>query len=315
VKVWTYEELRTDVERDLDLEDEVFIEPAELMSACNDAISDAEAEIMRLHEDYMLTSAPILLVQGRAAYSFPGNIYANKVRNLEYQNGTIYYPIRRFKEADKFDRIADYGFNPSANQDYRWFPRNDSAAGGQKIILVPPAQESSGTGVAVTIANPAVFTTINPHNLSVGQEVSFQTSGTLPTGLNPWTIYIVSAIPTATTFRVQEIPGGPDVITSGTQSGSHMFESAPFRVTCHYIRQANRMTADSSVLDIPQFATYIKAFMKERALMKEVGHPGLGDAQAETRRLREQMLSTLGEMVPDNQNQVEMDLSHYEEMS
>lgn len=315
MKVWTYEELREDVERDLDLEEELFIQPEELLSATNDAIADAEAEIMRVHQDYMLTETAIFLVAGRASYPYPGNIYANKLRNLEYRNGTIYYPIVRFRESEKFDRIMDYGFQPSQNQDYRWYPRHDSAAGGQKIQLVPPAQESSGTSISVSIASPAVFTTTLAHGLSVGMEVIFQTTGALPTGLVPWVPYLVSVVPSATTFRVQEVPGGADIITSGSQSGLHSYESAPFRVTCSYIRQANRMTDDASILDIPQFATYIKAFMKERCLMKEPGNPGLGDAQKETIRLRAQMIDTLTEMVPDNRTQVEMDTSHYEEHS
>lgn len=315
MKVWTYGEMRLEVERSLDLEEELFIQPEEILTAANDAIADAEAEIMRLHEDYMLTQAPLFLVTGRSAYPFPGNIYANKVRGLEYRNGTIYYPIDKFREMRKFDRIADYGFNPSQNQDYKWYPRHDSAAGGQKIILVPPAQEDSGAQITIALGSPAILSTVAAHGLSIGSEISIQTTGTLPTGFEPFTIYTVSAVPSSTTFQVQEVPGGADLGATGTQSGVHTYESAPFRVTCNYIRTANRMIDDDSVLDIPQFATYVKAFMKERCLEKEPGNPGLGDAQKETVRLREQMLATLSEMVPDNQNQIEMDMSHYEEMS
>ena len=81
-------------------------------------------------------------------------------------------------------------------------------------------EETSDT-ITVTIANPAVVTLTN-HDLMPGQEISFTTSGALPTGITAGIIYyVISAGLTADVFRFSETLGGTAVDTSGTQSGTH----------------------------------------------------------------------------------------------
>lgn len=80
---------------------------------------------------------------------------------------------------------------------------------------------SEQQSVTVTIATPAVFTTLADHGLSVGQPVIFTTTGALPTGLTTNIRYYVSAVPTTLTFKVSATLGGADVDTTGTQSGVH----------------------------------------------------------------------------------------------
>jgi parallel beta-helix repeat protein len=75
--------------------------------------------------------------------------------------------------------------------------------------------------VTVTIASPAVFTK-TAHGLNAGDEVMFETTGALPTGLTADTSYYVIATGlTANQFQVSTTPGGAAVNTSGSQSGSH----------------------------------------------------------------------------------------------
>ncbi len=107
MKQWTLQEIRTKVEQDLDTEDELFIQPSELIGYINEAIDEAEANIVTLYEDYFLTRAPIFLVTGQNSYPVPGNIYADKVRGMEYKNGPRYYPMARFRNLNKFDRTED----------------------------------------------------------------------------------------------------------------------------------------------------------------------------------------------------------------
>ena len=54
-----------------------------------------------------------------------------------------------------------------------------------------------GTAFTTTIANPAVFTSAI-HGLVVGNQVSFATTGALPTGLTAGTAYYVKQVPTVT---------------------------------------------------------------------------------------------------------------------
>lgn len=73
----------------------------------------------------------------------------------------------------------------------------------------------------VTIADPAVFTSAT-HELSPGDTVWLETTGTLPTGLSVDTTYyvIINGI-TADSFQLSESYGGDPIVTTGTQSGSH----------------------------------------------------------------------------------------------
>lgn len=73
--------------------------------------------------------------------------------------------------------------------------------------------------VAMTIASPAVVTLAN-HNLAAGQQVSFFTTGALPTGIIAATPYYVIATGlTTNTFEVSATRGGSAINTSGSQSG------------------------------------------------------------------------------------------------
>lgn len=81
-------------------------------------------------------------------------------------------------------------------------------------------QEYSDT-VTISIASPAVVTLSN-HDLQPGQEISFTTTGALPTGITAGQIYyVISAGIAAGTFRFSATLGGSAVNTSGTQSGTH----------------------------------------------------------------------------------------------
>ena len=66
----------------------------------------------------------------------------------------------------------------------------------------------------VTIASPGVITA-TAHGLTVGRRVGFTTTGALPTGISPLTIYYVASVPTADTLTISATRAGssfPDAI-------------------------------------------------------------------------------------------------------
>jgi hypothetical protein len=72
----------------------------------------------------------------------------------------------------------------------------------------------------ITIASPAVITMTN--DFVAGQPVRFDTTGALPTGLDPNGLYyVIAAGLSALAFRVSLTKGGAAVNTTGTQSGAH----------------------------------------------------------------------------------------------
>lgn len=78
----------------------------------------------------------------------------------------------------------------------------------------------NGTTFTVTVASPGVFTSV-AHGLAAGDEITFRTTGALPTGLAGTAYYVIATGLTADTFQVSTTPGGSAVNTSGSQSGTH----------------------------------------------------------------------------------------------
>ncbi len=85
-------------------------------------------------------------------------------------------------------------------------------------------------------------------------------------------------------------------------------------VTIWYIRNANTLSADSDACDVPEFINYVYQFVKVRCYEKEI-HPNLPQAIIERDRLKNLMQETLRDMIPDNDSQIEYDLTLYEDMS
>jgi hypothetical protein len=96
----------------------------------------------------------------------------------------------------------DLVFGPRGGSIYYW----DASVGHTSPIFT------------VTIASPAVVTTTV--SLVDDTAVAFNTTGLLPTGLLPGTVYyVVNSL--GTTFELAATPGGTPINTSGTQSGVH----------------------------------------------------------------------------------------------
>jgi hypothetical protein len=76
--------------------------------------------------------------------------------------------------------------------------------------------------VTVSIASPAVFTT--SISLADGTPIALKTTGQLPTGLTPGTVYYVINT-SGTTFNVSATYNGTAITTTGTQSGTHNIDN------------------------------------------------------------------------------------------
>ena len=85
--------------------------------------------------------------------------------------------------------------------------------------------QNSVSGLAtatISIASPAVVT-CTAHGLVAGSQITFMTTGSLPTGLTAYTTtyFVLAAGLTVDTFRVSTTNGGAAINTSGTQTGTH----------------------------------------------------------------------------------------------
>ena len=228
-QLFTYQEVREKVERDLHLEARNFIKPDEMIGLCNEAIDEAEAEIHGLYEDYFLTYAAITFASGTDEYDLPANIYGHKVRRFLFENGSERYTIHRLRDWHKFEIQSESNFNPDSVR-YRYFITNASA-GNSKLVLVPVSTHAGAFGKL-------------------------------------W-----------------------------------------------YIRQVEHVTQDSDTVDIPEFANFVMQYMKWRIYEKRGHSEYMAKAERDLERQRGLMVGTLEAMVADAADEIEPDMSVYEEHS
>ena len=133
----TYADLKSFLEKELDLEDETFITPEEFQYYFNEAVDMIEAACHTIYEDYFLTSATISLVNGTSAYALPSDIYAQKIRAVLYNDGEAKkYNIKRFRKLDDTLFVQ----TPDA---YRYLLTNDSTNGNRMVFYPTPAETNT----------------------------------------------------------------------------------------------------------------------------------------------------------------------------
>lgn len=221
------------VEQELDLEEENFIQDSEMLEYFNKGRREAEAEVLGIYEDYLLSSADLALTIGDSRYDLPDGIYASKIRGIVYNNGSIIYEIKRIRGARKFlQRALLRDADPTDS--YKYIMVNDETDGIQ-IELSPASKETSSTNVQI------------------------------------WFLR-----------KVLELTGDDDEIVDA---------------------------------EIPESINFIYAYVKGQCLKKENGGIMPPDAQSEIDHQRQLLVSTLTNMIPDDDNEVIQDLSAYDEMS
>jgi hypothetical protein len=144
-KIFTVSELIEKIQDEMDLQEESFFDQNDFLNAINDGIDEAEQEVMQLYEGYFNTSDTIDLVNGTAAYSLPTDIYAAKIKLVQfYRNQNDYYKIHRIKLRDIADASAS---SYSQGIELKFDLQYPSSAIGQQIVFYPTPLESITDGV------------------------------------------------------------------------------------------------------------------------------------------------------------------------
>lgn len=133
----TLSDLNTKFGNDYDITDENFVNLQELVGYINEAIDDAETAIHTMHHEdkYFLVPSTFSWVSGTQDYVLPTDIYGNKIRLIQYVNGSIIYPVTRLKKLDEIPYIQ-------SSEDYRYLIIN-TTAGGVKVRFYPTPSETS----------------------------------------------------------------------------------------------------------------------------------------------------------------------------
>lgn len=137
----TFGDLKSQIERELDLETEDFIQPEELVEYFNSAVREAEAEILKLglRERYLITDGFISTVQNQAEYDLPADIIDSKIRKIIYRNGVLIYELKPILIEEGFEAEDVYNLY-SANEDYGYMVYK--VGEDLKLRLIPKANVS-----------------------------------------------------------------------------------------------------------------------------------------------------------------------------
>lgn len=237
---FTLAQIKRKVQIDLDLEAEDFISDEELVGYINEGIDECESHIHKLglEDDYFLSNFFMAWTLGNDTFALPTDIYANKIRGITYDDGSLIYEIKRVRGMHFFNKIANAQHFSNSDDYYQYLLINTIAGEGSKMLIMPTSRINS------------------------------------------------------------------------TQTG---LDGLPV-VRMWYIRQANRLAADSDVCDIPEFFHFVIKYAKWRVYLKE-GHPELQTVKADMVEQRNIMIDTLADMVPDKDTEIVPDLDAYTDIS
>lgn len=295
----TYNDLLLFVQDKLDLRDEDFISSAEVLKYTEEALKFCEAEIHKLNiqDQYFVAHAPIVLSVGKFDYDLPSNIYGNKILRVIYSDGSITVPIKRITNKNRFED-SDYTrkFGTPTQGNYGYMLVNNDTRSGTKIRLFPTPTESSNS--VSTTGNISTANTLT--NLGSTAGIS-----------SAWFISS-SNVNIAKQTLVQSVDSATQVSMStnglGVATGASITFIEP-RVQLWYIRNVDIPTVATDYIDFPEFWHFVAQHVIVNCLNKEIGNPRIA---AETQKLedyRNQMLETLANMVPDQDDEIEQDLS------
>lgn len=293
----TWGEIKEEVQEELNLFDENYVTPAEMLGFCKDALREAEAEIHKLGiEDlYFEASNAMHVVEGRRDYALPSDIYANKITRIMFSDGTLIYDIERMTKLRRYQDAEYTKYYSNSDRIYRYMLFNNSRTTGPRIRFFPTPTEASAavsTSAAITAASRNI-TVVD----ATGIEVDYVVSG--------------DGIPEGTTV---ESISGLDITLSEEANESNLAAAVEFlqpKFQIFYIRNVYLPTQDCDLIDIPEFSNFIKQFVRTMCVKKEKLNPTIKDEEDKLQKLRELMIETLTEMVPDQDDRIEADFDAY----
>jgi len=294
----TYASIKQRAQERIDIQEETFISPNELLRYCQDAIDFCENKIhtFQVADRYFETVAPLALVSGVMDYQLPSNIYANKITKIMYERGTDIYEIRRLTNKDRYGDMALYTqYSHSDLLKYMIFNNSHSVKPVMRVFPRPSITVATYTPTLDTNIGSPTVTVSSATGLVRGQFVS---SANIPSGTRieviTGTSVLLSAAATATNTGTASTITQPDVML-------------------YYIRNVNKPLSDTDVIEIPEFSSYIIQYMVVECLKKDVGNPRLQTEQAKLAELQQDMEGTLANMTPDQHDEIEIDNTIYTE--
>ena len=165
-----------------------------------------------------------------------------------YFNTTIKLPDGMLEDTAYYVKqiVSDDEFTISATSGGTAIAMSGTQSGTHSwTVLVSDTAAYPDFTTTVTVADPAVFSGALQEDQAT---VFFTTTGALPTGLEPMKLYKVFSRPTTDTFTVSELGSSTQIVTTGTQSGTHTVHTV-FNVTYVQCSKHNLLAGDEIYFD------------------------------------------------------------------
>lgn len=158
-------EVMDTIRDDMDLDEDELVSDTDLANMIHRGVKKMAAHMAKLgvEDRYYLAKTTLSLVAGQEAYSFPSDIFGQKVYALIYNVGRDTYTIKRVRSRSNLDAFEQYHLEnqqASSNPQFRYMILNQSLSAGPKILLVPTAPNTVANAVVVWyVREPAKATT------------------------------------------------------------------------------------------------------------------------------------------------------------
>lgn len=297
----TYSFVKTFVQDKLDLRDEDFITDAEMATYFEEALKYCEAEIHKLNieDQYFVAVAPLALVPGKSDYALPSNIYGNKVLRLVYSTGTAVANIRRLTKMARFEQAeVTNRYSTSVQGNLTYMLVNSDPRVGTRVRFFPVPNETTSvvSTTGTTVSGSQTVTVPSTYGMAAG----YYLDGTsIVSGTR------ILSVDSATVLTMTE----PAVVSATVD-----LDVTEPRLICWYIRSVSIPSVGTDYIDFPEFWHFIAQHVVVNCLKKEIGNSRLAVEIETLKELKEQMHSTLANMVPDQDDEIEKDVSHYNDM-
>ena len=134
-------EMREQIENDLDLQEETFIQPEDLKNWANEAIDEAEKLVNTLTEGtYFEDEVSIDMVADQAVYDLPETIFGNKITNMYFNDPRpeYRYEIAEVRSSREIVSVCD-------TDDYKYKLKNTPT--GVKVNIYPTPKNDVAGGI------------------------------------------------------------------------------------------------------------------------------------------------------------------------
>lgn len=130
----TWATMRSEIQRECNIEGEEFVSLTELIDWANDAKDEAEAEIVSLYDRYLETNVMLATTTGSSVVTPPTDIFASKFTGIWFDDGSDKYEVKAMKRKEEIYRAR-------TSDRYKYYIDNNATT-GIKLQLVPVSRET-----------------------------------------------------------------------------------------------------------------------------------------------------------------------------